>query len=329
MATVSLRLHGREVRSVFGLLGYKENDLTYSLGWGFAQSPSLLKLFVREILPTQTLPDKFQVRLQHHGRDGGYTDIEIESEDENIFIIVEAKLGWMIPTRQQLYRYHHRFRKHIARYKYFVTLSCCNKGYAAEQLPSNIQGVSVCHISWHEIQKITRSAYQREGHAGKRLLTELRTFIGETMQSPNSQPNMVYVVSLSTDTPRHWRISWIDVIKKKHSHFFPFNHKNWPKIPPNYIAFRHHSQLQSIHFVKGYEEVADMHSRIPEIPKGHVTDCFLLSLGPGFAPNSTVKTGGIYPNGRVWCFIDTLFTSKTVKQARDRTKLRLKRAGND
>src|SRR5271170_7428551 len=139
MATINLRLHGRDVRSVFGLLGYKENDLTYSLGWGLAQSGSLLDEFIRNVLPGRDLPKKYEVRLQQYGLDGGFTDIEIESED--IFIIVEAKWGWTVPTRAQLQRYHKRFRSHIARHKRFVTISRCTKTYAAGKLPPNIRSV--------------------------------------------------------------------------------------------------------------------------------------------------------------------------------------------
>ena len=34
------------------------------------------------------------------------------------------------------------------------------------------------------------------------------------------------------------------------------------------------------------------------------------------------RVGKIYPNGRVWCMLDTLFTSKTISQARDISKKR-------
>jgi hypothetical protein len=35
-----LFLHGRKLDTVFDLLGSKENDITYSVGWALAQSPA-------------------------------------------------------------------------------------------------------------------------------------------------------------------------------------------------------------------------------------------------------------------------------------------------
>ena len=35
-----LILHNRPIRSVFELLGVKENNITYSIGWCFPQPPS-------------------------------------------------------------------------------------------------------------------------------------------------------------------------------------------------------------------------------------------------------------------------------------------------
>lgn len=65
-----------------------------------------------------------------------------------------------------------------------------------------------------------------------------------------------------------------------------------------------------------------MHSKVPEIPEGEWEPHFLYKIGQGFAPSKEVKTGTIYPNGRVWCMLNTLFTSDTISDARDKTKRR-------
>jgi hypothetical protein len=108
------------------------------------------------------------------------------------------------------------------------------------------------------------------------------------METGSAQPHLVFCVSISTATPKKWRISWIDIIERKQSYFFPFDKKGWPKTPPTYVAFRYRGRLQSIHFIEKYEAVADMHSRIPEIPRGEVEDCFLCKLSKGFAPRGQV-----------------------------------------
>jgi 3-methyladenine DNA glycosylase AlkD len=40
---MELLLHSRPVRTVFDLLGDKEDDITYSLGWALAQSDRLVR----------------------------------------------------------------------------------------------------------------------------------------------------------------------------------------------------------------------------------------------------------------------------------------------
>jgi hypothetical protein len=47
---------------------------------------------------------------------------------------------------------------------------------------------------------------------------------------------------------------------------------------------------------------------------------FLYELSPPFATAHEVKTGDIYPHGRVWCMLDTLFLAKTISPARDLSK---------
>jgi hypothetical protein len=98
----------------------------------------------------------------------------------------------------------------------------------------------------------------------------------------------------------------------------------WPKEPPNYIAFRYYGKLQSIHHIKSYEVVTNMHERIPEIRSEEWKPHFLYTLGQEFGPSTEVRTGSIYPNGRVWCMLDTLFTCDTISDARDLSQKRVK-----
>ena len=44
-----LTLYGRPIATVFDLLGDKENDLTYAVGWGLAQSPGFAKHLLRDV----------------------------------------------------------------------------------------------------------------------------------------------------------------------------------------------------------------------------------------------------------------------------------------
>ena len=320
MTTSELQLHGKPVQSVFNLLGDRENDLSFSLGWGLARSQRFLHGFLASVTG-RTIPiDNCTIRLQHHGKDHGFTDIEIAAG--NVFCIVEAKLGWTFPSKPQLCRYLPRIKRTNAKFKYIVSLSGRCKEEAESRFPPLLRGIPRRHISWKEIVRIARAEYPYENHAGKRLLNELADYLETAMNPKSSQSNKVFVVSLSHLQPKKWNISWIDVIRKKHLYFYPYDANGWPKEPPNYVAFRYSGRLQSIHHIQNYERVIDMHKKISEIPTGKVKHCFLCQLGPAFTTNREVRTGAIYRNGRVWCFLDTLFTSKTISEARKRSAKR-------
>lgn len=111
-----LRLHGRDIQTVFDLLGDKENDITYSLGWALSQSDRLAHALLRDLFDGAD-PDELQaVRLQESVAGGGWTDIELESAA--LHVIIEAKRGWGLPEAEQLDRYapslHARDRNALA-----------------------------------------------------------------------------------------------------------------------------------------------------------------------------------------------------------------------
>ncbi|MBI5873159.1 MAG: hypothetical protein HZB36_03330 [Candidatus Omnitrophica bacterium] len=139
----------------------------------------------------------------------------------------------------------------------------------------------------------------------------------------NKESNMVWVVSLNSGTPSWSKIPWRDIVYKKEHYFYP-SAPHWPKIPYNYIAFRYDGRLQSVHHIKKYELVEDVHKHIPEIRRKKLRDHYLLWLDEGFEPRKVLPNGNIWSNGRIKCMLDTLFTSKTIKEASEITKKRLK-----
>lgn len=98
-----LLLYDHPVPTVFDLLGQKENDITYSIGWGLAKSPAFLRALLRNLLEAEDVGEVTAIRLQQHEHDGGFTDIEIEGARGRV--ILEAKRGRQLPTRTQLERY--------------------------------------------------------------------------------------------------------------------------------------------------------------------------------------------------------------------------------
>ena len=316
-----LYLHSREVSSVFQLLGKHENDITYSLAWALARCPSFLKTLSRRLVGRPIASnDKVLIRLQEYERDGGFTNVEIELSGK-IYLIIEAKRGWNLPTLNQLAKYGRRLQDNKAPLKRFVVLSECSQDYEQTHLGiQEVAGVQVEHVSWKDILMLVNKIYPEGSHAEKRLLEELSTYLRGVVTMQNIDSNRVYVVAIASGTPPDWGISWIDIVKKRHRYFHPVGGSGWPKEPPNYIAFRYYGKLQTIHHIESYEIATNMHSRIPEIPSREWEPHFLYKLGPAFGPSKEVRTGKVYRNGRVWYMLDTLFTCNTISEARDLSK---------
>jgi hypothetical protein len=312
-----LSLHGRPIASVFELLGTKENDITFSLGWALAQSPSLRSGLMRAIFPKEDVPID-RVALQERSGGAGITDIELTGPTAHV--IIEAKRGWQVPTKGQLSLYSPRLKAGRRRLQALVAMSECTPEFASMHIEQCIDGVRVVHIGWRELARL---AHAKHGtHAEKRLLSQLRGYFERIVKMQNQESNLVYVVSLGSGTPKWSTLSWIEIVNDRRRYFHHVGRKGWPKEPPNYIGFRYGGQLQSIHHIDAWKVVTDIHAEMPELTPGPWEPHFLYTLGPAIVPPQVVKTGSIYPSGRVWAMLDLLLTSKTISDARDRTKRR-------
>lgn len=317
-----LKSYGATVESVFDLLGTKENDITLSISWALAQCPAFLKNLIARICGFQANPDDVTVYNQQHESDHGITDIEITDHKE-FHIVIEAKRGWIVPCKAQLEQYSLKdcFTKTTYPRKNIVTLSECSEEYVRTYKTyadcNEINGVALSHLSYKEIYKLAKSSYLKSNHKQKNLLNELCVYLEGIMTMQNKDSNWVYVVSLSKNHPEGCLLSYIDIVNKLNKYFCPVGN-GWPKEPPNYIAFRFEGRLQSIHHIESYTIERNLHRVIDEMPDfERDADHFVFQLGPAIVPTKTVKTGNIYPNGRVRAMLDTLLTCDTVSEARD------------
>lgn len=325
-----LYLRSEEVSSVFELLGHHENDISFSVAWALSNCPRFLKEFLAFAIGEEGDLDHVEIRLQEHESKHGFTDIEIELKDR-FYVIVEAKRGWVLPGEDQLTKYA-RKKSFIASKapkdkKCLIAMSDCGDDYAKINLGMNqIDGLRIKAVSWANMASMARKSAVGSTHAQKRLIGELLIYFRGLMTMQNMDSNLVYVVVIADRTPEDWKISFIDVVEKKRLYFHPVGIHGWPKEPPNYMGFRYRGRLQSIHHVESYEVVRDLEirKRIPEIREKAWQPHFLYKLGPAIKPSQIVKPGKIYPNGRVWCMLDTLLTCDTISQARDLTQKRLK-----
>lgn len=324
MAT--LESYGREIHSIFQLLGDKENDITLSMSWALVKCPEFLKAVVVAVCGFTPAIEDTTIMNQRYDAATGITDIEV-TDHKNFHIIIEAKRGWILPGSDQLTKYSVRedFAKAALAHKHIVSLSECNQAYAKSHLPfANVNGIPVSHLSYREVYQMAQAAYTISNHEQKHLLREFCVYLRGLMTMQKLDSNMVYVVALSDAHPDHCSISWIDIVKTYNKYFCPVGGNGWPKEPPNYIAFRYYGQLQSIHHIEGYTVTQNIHDEVPEMPD-EVWDNnhYVYKLGPAIIPGRTVKTGKIFRNGRVWAMLDTLLTCDTISEARDVTQARL------
>jgi hypothetical protein len=324
---MKLSCSGREVRTVFDLLGDKENDMTFSLGWLLSHSEHFLAALLRDLTGksfdsvTEAL-----VRLQTGRVECGITDVEVDLRTE-ISVIFEAKRGAELPGLAQLQKYAATLNKTVADERLLVTLTNATPAYAAGALPLlQIQDVRVLHRSWREIKAIAESVISHETNANKRWLSAFITYLEGLLQMETRFSNWTYVVSLGQGNPEGWKISWIDIVEKKGRYFFPVGNR-WPDPPPNYIAFRYRGRLQTVHHVQEYEIFTSPRQVFPEAAKGIWDPHYCLRLGPPIRPAEEVRNGPrIHMSGKVWCMLDTLLTGKTISEALTESERRARSA---
>jgi hypothetical protein len=193
----------------------------------FRNSLSLATLLLKDVLPGAPLPPVNGIHLQEYAAEKGITDIEVEAGD--VRVIVEAKRGWTLPSLDQLRQYAARKPRLV------VVLSECSAEYAKPRLASQVAGVPVTHRSWRDVAKLTRAARRIGDRAQGRVLDEFLTYLETAMPVQDQESNLVYVVSLSLDTPKGWGISNIDIVEKRGRYFHPVGDR-WPKEPPNYLV---------------------------------------------------------------------------------------------
>ncbi|HAV90077.1 MAG TPA: hypothetical protein DCW44_02230 [Eubacterium sp.] len=318
-----LKAYGEEVNSVFQLLGTKENDITKSIAWTMKKCPCFMKNIISEVFDLEINSEEVLILFQNYDSKAGITDIEI-FDNESFHIIIEAKRGWLLPGSEQLTKYSLReeFVKSKVPNKAIISMSECSVEYAKLNLPFlEVKDIPIKHLSWKRIDEIIDLSRNTSNNEQKKLLEQLKIYLQGVMSMQNKDSNWVYVVSLANKKlDESCDLTWLDIVNKYNRYFHPVGGGNggWPKEPPNYIAFRYNGKLQTIHHIEDYVISKTPKSEIPEMPDWEWEDNhFIYKLGPAIIPIKEVKTGNIYPSGRVWAMLDTLLTADTISEARD------------
>lgn len=324
---MALTIQGGQPASVFRLNGMDENSASFAVGWVLEQSLRFREIVVKEVFGEALEVDDAVIALQRHGKDGGYTDIEIQA-GLRFHAVFEAKRWWDVPGVDQLTRYKPRLVDGGALLQRLISVSAADSAYAQRRLPPDIGGIRVAHMSWGLLQQLARRAHaQASGFEEKLWLRQLIQHLQDFVSMERQTDNKVFVVSLGhkpmVEGQTH---TWIDVVEKDGCYFHPVGN-NWPVQPPNYIGFRYHGKLQSVHHIDSFEVVENLATYNPLWLETN-SDHFVYRLGPPMRPPSEVRTGKIFRNGRVWCAIDTLLSGAfaTISAARDETQRRMDEA---
>lgn len=312
-----LYLHKQPIQSFFELLGTDENAITSSVGWGLCRSPSFLRAFLQGVVGYKGNPGGATIRLQDYQRRYGITDIEIRKNGE-FHLVIEAKKGWTFPALKQLKTYAPRLAGGDYRTRGFIFISEFERGYPRTQLGrQSVNGIPIRSITWKDVRRMANRAITRGDNNEKRVLRDLVSYLRRVTSMRGRKPDEVFVVSLN-------RIGIGNVKRRRYSH--PVGPR-WPKQPPDYVAFRYHGKLQSIHHVDAFE--VKKGDPLAKPRSSSRTPHFLYYLGRPIVPQRRPRTGAIFRNAPVWCFWDTLFTCKTISEARDASNRRRKKAERD
>jgi hypothetical protein len=319
---MTLVLHQQELRSVFQLVGTDENSASYALGWALEQSPALRRQLLAALRLDGAAADGLAITLQQPGDDSGFTDIELQA-GQRLHVLIEAKAGWRLPGAAQLARYLPRLQASGAQQRRLVTLSSAGRSYAASRLPTELDGVTLSHLAWSDVQALARQAHAASHSTLEKLwLSQLAEHLQEYVAMRQLNDNRVFVVSLASGLMPGCARSWIDVVERDGCYFHRVGNR-WPVQPPTYIGFRYAGRLQSVHHIDSFVVVNNLADYDPAwMTTDH--ESFVYRLGPAMHPAREMRTGSIMRNNRVWCEIDTLLAGQyaTLSEAHQETKRR-------
>jgi hypothetical protein len=312
---------GSPITTIFDLLGSKEDDMTYSLGYVASRSNRFMGALVSLVAGQTIAVDDAVVRLQTISADRrGRTDVEIQL-GQDFFCIFEAKRGPWLPDEPQLRRYVPILLNQTANIKRIVAVTNAPDEHARMTLPHDLDGVPVLHVSWRTIKHLAESARTAENNRNKQLLDEFATYLKGILGMEMAHSNLVYVVSLGAGSS--WGVDFREVVEQQRRYFYPLEGGGWPE-PPNYIAFRYGGRLQTVHHVDSFDVFTNPRTLFPGAEDVAVKPHYCLRLGPPMRPAKEVPNGSkIRMAMRVWCAIDALLTSDTITDALVETKRRL------
>lgn len=308
--------HGREVTSAFDLLGRDENDLTAAFGYTLARSARLFATIIAHLLP-EGAASRAQVRMEVRG-EGGRTDLEIDTGTH--LLVIEAKRGWGLPSNEQLSKYAGRIKARGA--GLLVTLSDASANWAAASLPTQVDGVAVMHLPWSVVRQALEIALVDAGGRERMWLEEFHEYFRKAVTVLDPADSWTYCVAVSSDSIAGAQQTYRGLVEKGSTYFHPYGWgSGWPKIPPNFFAFRWDGKVQQVRRVTSTQVVPTLQTLWPEIPVTEYTAAahIVYKFGPPL-PGLPVPNGKQYRASRLWVMLDQLLTSASLDEAYMRSR---------
>jgi hypothetical protein len=303
-----LSKYGSEAASVFDLLGRKEVDLTAAVGWVLSESPLVRAALMRH-LGLDASAAEVDIALEVADKEGR-TDIELTGP--NTKVIIEAKQGWLLPGEAQLLKYRRRFEGYEDRL--MISMSDSSELWARDQLPREVEGTAVRHVSWDVVRSIVTSTKTKARGRERTWIEELEVYMGRATSTRPNDSQWVYCVVVSKTA--FAGISFRDFVIRDRVYFHPFgDNSKAPKSAPNFLCFRWGGRVRQVNRVEHFEVVPRLAERWPEAAN-EISDGphIIYDLGPDI-PIPAVSTKGTYATGRVWCLLDQLLVHETLADA--------------
>lgn len=304
--------HGREVGSVYDLLGRAENDLTSALGFTLARSPLFLATIARRLLGPHAA-DTAYIRMEVRD-EAGRTDLEIDTGKH--LIVVEAKRGWHLPEVEQLSRYVSRIQARGS--GFLVTLSDASMEWAQLKLPTQVDGIPVKHVAWSIVRSDLANAAKGAKGRERMWLDELQDYLRRAVKVRDPADGWTYCVAVSDQAiGGSGKRTYRSVVTEESTYFHPHGWgSGWPKTPPNFLGFRWDGSVQQVRRVSEAAVVPNLQARWNDIPEREdtVQPHVVYRLGPAL-PGLPIPNGKQYRAGRLWVLLDQLLTSPTLAAA--------------
>lgn len=308
-----LTRHGRDVRGVFDLLGFGENDLTAALAFTLSRSPHLLGLLLDRLgVPGDR--DGAEVHTEVADK-SGRTDLELRVGGH--LVVIEAKRGWLLPSLEQLSKYTERISVGATSGQ-LVTLSDVSDTYFDTVLPDSVDGVRVSHLAWSVVKAGIVEARRTVGGKERVWLGELDTYLRRAVVETDPASGWALSVVLNDDSANGAATSFREFVTEFGIYFHPFGGwaKGWPTTPPNFMAFRWNNQVQQIRRVVAAEPVPDLVSRWPDMTAPEVTlPHVVYTLGSPLRMIEPLPCGQNYRAAHVWALVDQLLVCSTLQEA--------------